>query len=121
LDPDRIVTCGKVEKKILTKKQEVNQDILKEACHEMHSRWFSTKASLEAQNKNENNFKMSPKTVDDPIQNISIPINGKKEKNGKKKSVTWNQNSFSFWPKTKIGGIYVKRKREIQRLNKLSP
>jgi IS605 OrfB family transposase len=87
----------------------------------MYTRWFSTKASLAGQNKNENNFKMSQKTIDDPIQNITIPINGKKEKDGKKKSITWNQDSFSFWPKTKIGNIYVKRKREIKRLNKLSP
>jgi transposase len=116
MDQERIVDCGPFEQEMLRGEyKQIPYDLKTEACHEVYSRWFSTKESLVAKNKDVTAFKMNPKDKKDRIQSIYISINGGKP------SVKWNEKEFTFWPNTGIGPIQVKRTREIQRLNEVMP
>jgi len=62
LDPERLYDCDPYEQWILWQKhKEILSDLKVEACHEMYVRWFSTKESLAAKNKDVTAFKMNPK------------------------------------------------------------
>jgi len=116
MDQERIVDCEPFEQEMLRGTYEqLPYDLKSEACHEVYSRWFSTKESLAAKNKDVTDFKMNPKDKRDRIQSIYISVNGGKP------SVKWNEKEFTFWPDTGIGPIQVKRPREIERLNEMMP
>ncbi len=114
LDETRISTSSPLERKMLSKNPKVNEDLKKEACIELHTRYKSTKLSLTAKEKDENDFVMHEKDKNNTTQSISIPINGTKDA---KYSVRWDDDSFTFWPRTKFGAVKVKKSREIQRLD----
>ena len=53
-------------------------DLKTSAIHEMHSRWFSTRESLAARNKNPDKLQMNPKDPNDSIQSFRVTPNGGK-------------------------------------------
>jgi len=122
LDKERISKSNQKEKKMLD--NSTPYDLKTEACHEAYARFGSTKESLKAQNKREK-FEMKEKDPNCWIQSFKIPKNGGNpplkwftKKNEKSKK---DEEYFSFWSKSEMGPIQIKKKREIKRLNEILP
>lgn len=82
------------------------------SIHEYHSRLESTAESLKARKKNPHEFTMKRKDDNHKKQTIYIEVNSGP-------SVKWNRTGFEFWPRSKMGRVRVKDKRELEKLTKI--
>jgi IS605 OrfB family transposase len=108
-------TEGKKEYEWFFKKNLCPYDLKASSVFEVFASIASTKESLKAKGKNENQFEMKYRTRDDLNQRFHIDVNGGGP------SITWNDKGFLFWKKSKIGIVrpWKKKKKSFIELDKL--
>lgn len=82
-------------------------NVIRELC----SAIATTKESLKAKGKNPNGFEMKKRTRKDNEQRVHISCNGKKP------SIQWNEEGFTFWKTKGTGIVKLFKKKEFKKLS----